>query len=159
MFSGFPYFPGNIPPFPFPQEPILISQILQSTLIGGGLGILTEKLIQNLCEKEDLNKSNLNFVDVIKSNVLRALGIFGAAYGIVEVASAITSPVISHLVTTNGLTFAIVLVFGGINSFQKWFQKDQQASQRRYEMAILHAKKILGDTIGRDVTSVIRTFI
>ena len=158
MFSSFSYFPGSPIPFPFPEDPFLIAQILRSTLIGGSLGILTEKLIQKLCEEQDLNQSDPNFIDVIKANILRALGISGAAYG-VNVASAITSPVVSHLITTNGLTFAIVLAFGGIVSFQKWFQKDQEASQRRYELATLHAKKILGDTIGRDVTSVIRRFI
>lgn len=161
MFSGIPYFPGfSDGPvlFPFPKDPVLIARILRSTLIGGGLGILTEKLIQKFCEEEGLNESDPNFIDVIKANVFRALGISGAAYGI-TVASAIANPVISHLVTTNGLTFAIVLAFGGIVSFQKWFQKDQEASQRLYELATLHAKKILGDTIGRDVTSVIRRFI
>lgn len=161
MFSGIPYSPGfsgGPVPFPFLQDPVLIAKLLRSTLIGGGLGILTEKLIQKFYEEESLNQSDPNFIDVIKANILRALGISGAAYG-VNVASAITSPVVSHLITTNGLTFAIVLAFGGIVSFQKWFQKDQEASQRRYELATLHAKKILGDTIGRDVTSVIKTFI
>lgn len=161
MFSGVPYSPfffGGPVPFPFLQDPVLIAQILRSTLIGGGLGILTEKLIQKFCEEEGLNQSDPNFIDVIKANILRALGISGAAYGI-TVASEIANPVISHLVTTNGLTFAIVLAFGGIVSFQKWFQKDLEASQRRYELATLHAKKILGDTIGRDVSTVIRRFI
>ena len=161
MFSGVPYSPGfsgGPVPFPFLQDPILIAQLLRSTLIGGGLGILTEKLIQKFYEEESLDESDPNFIDVIKANVLRALGISGAAYGI-TVASAIANPVISHLITTNGLTFAIVLAFGGIVSFQKWFQKDQEVSQRRYELATLQAKKILGDKIGRDVTSVIRRFI
>lgn len=161
MFSGVPYSPGfsvSPVPFPFLQDPVLIAQLLRSTLIGGGLGILTEKLIQKFYEEESLNQSDPNFIDFIKANVLRALGISGATYGI-TVASSIVNPVISHLVTTNGLTFVIVLAFGGIVSFQKWFQKDQEASQRRYELATLQAKKILEDTIGRDVTSVIRTFI
>ena len=161
MFSGFSYSPGfsvSPVPFAFLQDPLLIAQILRSTLIGGGLGILTEKLIQKFCEEEGLNESDPNFIDVIKANVFRALGISGAAYG-VNVASAITSPVVSHLITTNGLTFAIVLAFGGIISFQKWFQKDLEASQRRYEVAILQVKKVLRDKIGRDVTSVIRRFI
>ena len=161
MFFGIPYFPGfSDGPvlFPFPQDPVLIARILRSTLIGGGLGILTEKLIQKFCEEEGLNESDPNFIDVIKANVLRVLGISGAAYGIM-VASAITSPVVSHLITTNGLTFAFVLAVGGIVSLEKWFKKNQEASQRRYEVATLHAKKVLGDKIGRDVTSVIRRFI
>ena len=161
MFSGVPYSPaffGGPVPFPFLQDPLLIARLLGSTLIGGGLGILTEKLIQKFYEEESLNQSEPNFINVIKANVLRALSISGAAYGI-NVASGIANPVISHLVTTNGLTFAIVLAFGGIINFQKWFQKDQEASQRRFEMAILHATGVLGDTIGRDVTSVIRRFI
>ena len=131
MFSGVPYSPaffGGPVPFPFLQDPVLIAQLLRSTLIGGGLGILTEKLIQKFYEEESLNQSDPNFIDVIKANILRALGISGAAYGI-NVSSAIVNPVISHLVTTNGLTFAIILTFGGIISFQKWFQKDQEVSQ------------------------------
>jgi hypothetical protein len=161
MFSGIPYFPGfSEGPvlFPFPKDPVLIGRILRSTLIGGGLGILTEKLIQRFCEEEGLNESDPNFIDVIKANVFRVLGISGAAYG-VNVASAITSPVVSHLITTNGLTFAFVLAVGGIISLEKWFKKNQEASLRRYEVATLHAKKVLGDKIGRDVTSVIGRFI
>ena len=161
MFSGFsysPFFFGGPVPLPFLQDPLLIAQLLRSTLIGGGLGILTEKLIQKFCEEEGLNESDPNFIDVIKANVFRALGISGAAYG-VNVASAITSPVVSHLITTNGLTLAFVLVVGGIISLEKWFKKRQEASQRRFEMAILHATEVLGDTIGRDVTSIIKRFI
>lgn len=105
MFSGVPYSPaffGGPVPFPFLQDPLLIARLLGSTLIGGGLGILTEKLIQKFYEEESLNQLEPNFINVIKANVLRALSISGAAYGI-NVASAIVNPVISHLVTIMNL--------------------------------------------------------